>query len=78
MAMGKGGKNPRGSKPRLTGLGAKIKCLKEKYFGVEPLPRQIFMDPAESRVTPIQIPTFDQFYKSFRTEVDSISDFQHF
>lgn len=75
MAMGKGGRG--GAKPRLRGLGSKIKCLKEKYFGKEPLPRAIFDSPAESRESAIEIPNFDQFYKNMRQNVDSMSSFQN-
>lgn len=77
MAMGQGGNNPRGAKPRLKGLGSKITCLKNKYFGREPLPKAIFLDPSESRHSVIEIPTFDQFYSSIKHHVGSMSSFQH-
>jgi hypothetical protein len=77
MGMGEGGDNPRaGRGPRLKGLGGKISCLKEKWFGREPLPSAIFLDPEESRHNLVVMPSFDQFYTSVKREVKSDSGFQ--
>jgi len=79
MGMGEGGNNPRAARgPRLQGLGSKISCLKNKWFGKEPLPSAIFLDPSESAHHPIIMPTFNQFYKSIHSQVRSDSGFQFF
>ncbi|CAL8106451.1 unnamed protein product [Orchesella dallaii] len=75
MRMGKG---HRGGKPRLKGLGSKITCLKNKYFGAEPLPRAIFPSPSESRQSVIEMPSFESFFKMIRTNVNSMQPFRHY
>lgn len=75
MAMGKG--QNRGAKPRLQGLGSKIQCLKNKYFGSEPLPRAIFQEPAESKESVIAAPSFNNFFNMVRHNANSMSTFQN-
>ena len=63
--MGKG-LRPKG-KPRLSGLGSKIDCLKRKYWGHEILPSSVFMQPSESRHSEIKIGTMGDFLKDIRS-----------
>lgn len=75
MGMGKG--VDRKAKPRLHGLGSKILCLKNKYFGAEPLPKAIFAEPSESQESAIEVPSFSNFFNMVRQNVDSYSSFQN-
>jgi len=58
---------------RLSGLGSRITCMKNKYFGRNPLPSTIFLNTGKSKTSEIRMPSFDDFYKDFRRQMSDLN-----